>query len=296
MTRLQRRRFTEPDEVRPIPNGRIEVVSLDDRVIGRMTYEPGWRWSVDVKPIAATQSCQFHHVGVTMSGSLRVQMADGLELEIGPGDVFEIPPGHDAWVVGDEPWVSVDFEAMRAYARAAPDAGKRRLGSILVTDIVDSTARAVAVGPARWRDLVSRHNELAGRVINAHEGQLIKTTGDGVIALFDSAAAAVDAASELIDVMAALELRIRAGVQTGDVEILAGDVRGLAVHSAARIVAVAGPGEIVVSATVRDLLDDSTFEFEDHGQHELKGLPGKRQLFRRCKPARHGRRAPAAAD
>lgn len=296
MARLQRRRFSEPDEVRPIPHGRVEVVSLDDRVIGRMVYEPGWRWSVDVQPIAATRSCQFHHVGVTMSGRLRAQMADGLELEIGPGDVFEIPPGHDAWVVGDEPWVSVDFEAMRAYARGAPDAGKRRLASIVITDIVDSTARAVALGPAHWRDLVSRHNEQAERIIRAHDGKLVKTTGDGVIALFDSAAQAVLAALQLIQEMSRLQLQIRAGVQTGEVELVPGDIRGLAVHAAARIAALAGPGQVVVSATVRDFLDGSSLEFEDHGQHELKGLPGTRQLFRLVAQKAGRRRALAAAD
>src|SRR2546422_580710 len=97
MARLQRRRFADPDDVRTVPHGRIDVVELDDRVVGRMTYEPGWRWSVDVKPIAGTDSCQFHHFGVTLSGQLRAQMRDGTELEIGPGDVFEIRPVHEAW-------------------------------------------------------------------------------------------------------------------------------------------------------------------------------------------------------
>jgi len=163
MARLQRRRFTEPDDVRTVPHGRIDVVELDDRVVGRMSYEPGWRWSVDVKPIAGTDSCQFHHFGVTLGGRVRVEMRDGTELEIGPGDVFEIPPGHDAWVVGDEPWISVDFEAMRAYGRTEPASGRRTLFSILFTDIVDSTAQAVARGPAAWRDIVRGHNELAER-------------------------------------------------------------------------------------------------------------------------------------
>ena len=141
--RGQRRRFTEPSDVRTIPRGRIEVVELDDTVVGRMTYEPGWRWSVDVQPIAGTDTCQFHHLGVTLAGRLRAQMPDGTELEIGPGEVFEIPPGHDAWVVGDEPWVGVDFEAMRTYGKQRDAARDERiLGSIVFTDIVDSTQRA----------------------------------------------------------------------------------------------------------------------------------------------------------
>jgi class 3 adenylate cyclase len=258
----------------------IDIVELDDRVIGRMTYAAGWRWSVDVKPVAGTPSCQFHHVGVTMSGRLRVQMQDGVELEIGPDEVFEIPPGHDAWVVGDEPWVSVDFEAMRGYGRAQPDAGRRVLTSLLITDIVESTARAVTYGPAKWRELVGEHNAVGDRLISEYGGQLIKTTGDGLIGTFDSAERAVRAAVALSAAVRTLGVEIRAGVHSGEVERVAGDVRGLAVHFAARIVAVGRPGDIVVSTTVRDVLDGTEFEFEDHGSHELKGLPGSRQLFR----------------
>ena len=285
MARLQRRRFTEPDDVRTVPHGRIDVVELDDRVVGRMSYEPGWRWSVDVKPIAGTDSCQFHHVGVTISGRTRVQMRDGTELEIGPGEVFEIPPGHDAWVVGDEPWVSVDFEAMRAYGRAAPAGGRRTLSSILFTDIVDSTAQAVAHGPAAWRDIVSRHNELAEREIDRREGRLVKTTGDGVIGLFDSAERAVRAGAALSDALKPLGIRVRAGVHTGEVELSAGDVRGVAVHAVARIMALASADEVWVSATVRDLVDGSGLEFADCGLHELKGLPGQRQLYALVAPS-----------
>jgi class 3 adenylate cyclase len=255
------------------------VVSLDDRVVGRMTYEPGWRWSVDVKPIAGTQSCQFHHLGVTMSGRLRVQMQDGVELEVGPGEVFEIPPGHDAWVVGDEPWVSIDFEAMRGYARPQADSGRRVLASILMTDIVESTARAVALGAAAWRELVGRHNELAERVIDAHGGRLVKTTGDGTLALFDSAERAVRAADALIERMSPLGLRLRAAVHTGEVELMAGDARGLAVHATARILETARPDQVIVPSTVLELVDGTGLEFEDHGVHELKGLPGQRHLF-----------------
>lgn len=263
-----------------MPNGTVDVVSLDDRVIGRMTYQPGWRWSVDVKPIAGTQSCQFHHVGVTISGRLRVQMTDGLELEVGPGDVFELPPGHDAWVVGDVPWVSVDFEAMRTYARGSSSSARRMLATIVMTDIVDSTARAVSMGSARWRDVVGQHNELAEKIVDRHQGHLIKTTGDGIIAVFDSAELGVAAAGALTQSVPDLDLHIRAGVHTGEVEPGPTDVRGLAVHAAARIMAVAGPDEVLVSATVRELLEGTDLRFEDRGQYDLKGMSGSRQLYR----------------
>lgn len=278
--RLQRRRFTEPSDVRTFPRGRVDVVELEDTVIGRMTYEPGWRWSVDVKPVAGTDLCQYHHLGVTTSGRLRVQMPDGTELEIGPGEVFEIPPGHDAWVVGDEPWVSVDFEAMRTYGKGRDAGDERVLASIVMTDIVDSTRRASELGPGRWRDLVGEHNRKAIAAIDRHRGRLVKTTGDGVLAQFDGAERAVRGAAAIREAVRDLEIVIRGGVHSGEVKVTDEDVHGIAVHTASRIMAVAAPGEILVSATVMDLVDGSGLTFEDAGVHELKGLHGPRQLYR----------------
>ena len=278
--RLQRRRFSEASDVRTIPRGRIDVVELDDTVVGRMTYEPGWRWSVDIQPIAGTDTCQYHHLGVTLSGRVHVQMPDGTELEIGAGEVFEIPPGHDAWVVGDEPWVSVDFEAMRTYGKQHDAQDERILASIVFTDIVDSTRRAAELGAPRWRDLVGEHNRTASSAIDRHRGRLVKTTGDGVLARFDGAESAVRGAAALREAASALGLEVRAGVHTGEVQVTADDLRGIAVHTAARIMAVARSGEILVSATVMDLLDGSGLTFEDAGIHELKGLHGARQLYR----------------
>lgn len=280
MARLQRRRFADTTDVRRFPHGQVEVVELDDRAVGRMTYEPGWRWSVDVKPVAGTASCQFHHVGVTLRGRLRVQMLDGTELEVGPGDVFEFPPGHDAWVVGDEPWVSVDFEAVRSYGRAVPSSGLRTLASILFTDIVDSTPLAIAKGPASWGDLVRQHNALSERVVDGYRGRLVKTTGDGILGLFDSAERALRAGAEITRRVEPLGIRVRAGVHTGEVELADSDVRGVAVHTAARIMNLAPAGEIWLSATVRELAAESDLEFADVGDHELKGIAGARRLYR----------------
>src|SRR4051812_38995325 len=233
MARLQRRRFPDSTDVRVTPRGKVEVVELDDRVVAKITWQPGWRWSVDVKPIAGTQYCQSHHVGMTLAGHLRVQMSDGVELQIGPGDVFEIPPGHDAWVEGDEPYVTVDFEAMRGFAKA-DGRTRRQLATVLMTDIVESTSQAVAMGPARWQEVISRHNERAERTIAAHDGRMVKTTGDGVIGLFDSAESAVRAAVAIGAAVEPLGVQIRAAVHTGEIEMSAGDVRGVVVHTVAR--------------------------------------------------------------
>jgi class 3 adenylate cyclase len=277
--RLQRRRFTEATDVRRFPHGHVDVVEMDDHVVGRMTYEAGWRWSIDVKPIAGTEACQFHHVGYVISGRLRTQMPDGTELEVGPDEVFEFPPGHDAWVVGDEPWVAIDFEAMRTYGRGM-SATERTLASIVITDIVDSTRRASALGGSAWRDLVADHNRKISTVIDRHRGRLVKTTGDGVLAQFDGAERAVRAADAIVAAASELDLELRAGVHSGEIDASPDDLRGIAVHTAARIMGEAGPGEVLVSATVMDLVDGSGLRFDDVGLRELKGLAGKRQLFR----------------
>lgn len=278
--RLQRRRFSETTEVRTHPRGRVDVVRLDDSVVGRMTYQPGWRWSVDVRSIAGTPNCQYHHLGVTLSGVIRVQMSDGTELEIGPGDVFEIPPGHDAWVVGDEPWVSVDFEAMRTFAKQRDETDELALASIVFTDIVDSTRRAAEAVGDDWLHLVAEHNRKASSAIDRHRGHLVKTTGDGVLARFDGAERAVRGAAAIRVAARDLGIAIRVGVHAGEVELTGDDVRGITVHIAARIMAEAGPDEILVSATVRDLIDATRVRFEDAGLHELRGLKGGRQLYR----------------
>lgn len=280
MARLQRRKFEETDDIRVTGRGQVQVIELGDRTVARQVWQPGWRWSVDVKPIVGTQSCQAHHVAYSVSGRLHVRMTDGIEMEVGPGEVFEIPPGHDAWVVGDEAFVSVDFEAMRGFAKPNESAGRRTLATVLMTDIVDSTHLAVEYGPARWQEAIRRHNERAERSIDQHEGRLVKTTGDGVIGLFDSAERAVRAGIAVAAAVADLGLQIRAAVQTGEVELSAGDVRGVVVHATARMMALAGPREVVVSTTVRDLLDGTGLDFEDYGLHTLKGLPGERQLYR----------------
>ena len=107
-----------PDETRPFADkGQAEVVTVDGETVLRGTYEPGWRWSEHVKPIAQTESCQSHHFFYTVSGRMHVEMNDGTEREIGPGDVVRIEPGHDAWVVGDEACITVDFGASASYAK-----------------------------------------------------------------------------------------------------------------------------------------------------------------------------------
>jgi mannose-6-phosphate isomerase-like protein (cupin superfamily) len=118
MSELIKKRFDVPDEIRPIPNGKVDVVKLGEMQALRNTFQPGWRWSESVKPIAKTDSCQVHHVLYILSGRIAVRMDDGTTTEFGPGDVGEISPGHDAWVVGDAPCVNLDFAGAAMYAKA----------------------------------------------------------------------------------------------------------------------------------------------------------------------------------
>ena len=118
MADMEARDFDSPDEVREFEgNGRAQVVNIGGQVVGKGTFEPGWKWSMNVKPIAGTDSCQVSHLGYVISGRMKVYMDDGSEAEVGPGDVMAIPPGHDAEVVGDEACVMVDFGEFGDYAK-----------------------------------------------------------------------------------------------------------------------------------------------------------------------------------
>jgi mannose-6-phosphate isomerase-like protein (cupin superfamily) len=114
---IQKRNMSKPDEIRTFDKGKVELVTLGDVTFGRATLEPGWRWSTCVKPIAKTASCEVPHLQYHVSGRIHVVMDDGTENEFGPGDISLIPPGHDAWVVGDEPVVVIDITGMAEYAK-----------------------------------------------------------------------------------------------------------------------------------------------------------------------------------
>ncbi len=119
MAKLQAKRFDAPDEVRPFREemGKVELVELDGNAVGRGTFQPGWRWSEHVKPISGTDSCQVDHIGYVLQGRMVVAMEGGEELEVKPGDAFRMPPGHDAWIVGEEPCVLLDFGGLSGYAK-----------------------------------------------------------------------------------------------------------------------------------------------------------------------------------
>ena len=242
MPRLQRQGFGEPNEVRRFPNGLVEIVTLDEINVSRFVFQPGWRWATDVGPIAGTDTCQHRHVGYTISGRLTVRTNDGTTLTIGPGDAYEIPPGHVAWVEGDVPWESVEFTSGHAYGKSPEDVGARVLATMVFSDICDSTAMLERVGDAEWTRLLREHNERVRTVIDRFRGRELGTHGDGFLALFDGAAKAVMAAAAMEPAIADLGIHVRAGVHTGEVAIVGGQARGVAVHAAARVAGAGGAG------------------------------------------------------
>jgi class 3 adenylate cyclase len=155
----------------------------------------------------------------------------------------------------------------------------RVLATVLFTDIVASTERASRLGDRRWRELLNVHDELARRLVEEFGGRLVKTTGDGLLATFDGPGRGIRCAAALRDELRGIGVQIRAGLHTGEVELRDGDVGGIAVHIAARVMAAARPGEILASGTVRDLIVGSDIVLDDRGTQRLRGVEGTWQLF-----------------
>ncbi len=279
VTRLQRKSLNQPDAVRKFPHGHIDTVELGESEIGRWEFEPGWRWSSDVKPIVRTPSCQNRHVGIVMQGILHVVLDDGAEMEFVEGDAYEIPPGHDGWVVGDKTFVTYEWTSSRVFA-ASPDEDEGVVSTLLFSDIVGSTATIERIGDKAWRDLLLAHNVAMRDQIERFRGREFDWSGDGFMALFDSAARAVRCGLSMIRAANALDLGVRIGCHTGEVIFVSGYPHGVAVHTAARVVALAAANELIVSSTTRDLLGSSGFHVEPAGSFELKGLTGPREVFR----------------
>jgi class 3 adenylate cyclase len=189
-------------------------------------------------------------------------------------------PGEDHLIFSqDADRVADEIEEFLTGTRTGKDPD-RLLTTLLFTDIVGSTTRAAEWGDRRWRDLLDQHHGLVRSHLERYGGREVATTGDGFFASFASPTQAVRCVLDVAEAVETLGVRIRAGVHTGEVEVRGDDLGGLAVHIAARVSAAAGPGEVLVSSTVKDLLAGATVTFDDRGEHELKGVPGNWRLFR----------------
>jgi class 3 adenylate cyclase len=278
MAEVTRGNLDAPDEVIEFPKITASLVDLGDLTVGLMVSEPGWRWSVHNRPKVGGEWCQARHIGVILSGRLGIEFSDGSSAEFGPNDVFDIPPGHDGFTIGDKPVVQVEWSGIRAWAGFPTGVHSRVLRTLLFTDLVDSTALAGRLGDARWRELLSGHFEAVRGALERFQGREVTTTGDGMLATFDGPARALHCAAAIRTQANRDDLHVRAGVHVGEVELVGSDVRGVAVHEAARIMAAAGTDEILVSDLTRALAMSTGLTFEDRGARTLKGLDGEWKL------------------
>jgi class 3 adenylate cyclase len=282
MAKLQKKNLDAPDERIEVEGVAADVIQIGETSISRNSFEPGAHCALGGRKLKgnhrAERSCQAHHTGVVLQGRLHVEMDDGSTLDIGPSEVFDVPPGHDGWVIGNEPMIGINWEGVRTWL-PAPESGDRVVATLLFTDIVTSTEHAVRLGDKAWRELLGRHMRDVRAQLDRYRGREVNTTGDGFLALFDGAARAVQAAAAIVGAARSQGMEIRAGVHTGEVELAGDDVRGVAVHEAARISAAAGAGEILVSMTTYQLAKGGGLQFEDKGEVELKGLAGPHALF-----------------
>jgi class 3 adenylate cyclase len=206
------------------------------------------------------------------AGQYLADQIAGARLALLDGDAH-LPFLSDADAVLDE---VEEFLTGARHALAEPD---RVLATVLFTDIVGSTERAATLGDRRWQDLLAEHHRLVREQLERYRGREVKTLGDGFLATFDGPGRGIRCARSVIEAVRELGLELRAGLHTGECELSDGDVAGIAVHIGARVGANAGPGEILVSSTVKDLVVGSGLEFADRGTHTLKGVPGEWRLY-----------------
>lgn len=233
---------------------------------------------IDIRPVLST---------VTVP-TLVLHKADDLIVPIGqgryaadhiPGAQFVELPGSGHYIAADDIDALIDVTVEFLTGSPASEETDRVLATVLFTDIVASTERAAAMGDRKWRDLLDDHDQLVRREVERHRGQLIKTTGDGALALFDGPARAVRCAQSIVSGIRSLGIEVRAGIHTGEVEVRGDDIGGIGVHIGARVASLAEPGHVLVSRTVVDLVVGSALEFSDAGTHTLKGVPGEWPLF-----------------
>ena len=254
--------------------GRLQVQAAspnDAAAFMRMAFE------IDVRHVVSainTPTLILHrvddkvcHVGNARWLAGNIKDATYLEL---PGDT------HIPWIDGDDL-----MEEIREFLTGVrePAEPERVLATVLFTDIVGSTERARELGDRKWRDLLERHHELVRRDLERYRGKEIDTAGDGFLATFDGPARAIRSGKAIVESVRDLGLEVRAGLHTGEVELAGHAVRGIAVHTGARVASAAGAGEVLVSQTVKDLVAGSGIEFEDRGAHDLKGIPGEWRLY-----------------
>jgi class 3 adenylate cyclase len=211
----------------------------------------------------------------------QVDVAIGREIakQIPGARYIEYPDGDHAFWTGDIENLLLDIEEFVTGRRDSSPGLERVLATVLFTDIVDSTQRAAQMGDEKWRKLLDQHDRVAGQTVENHRGKLVKSTGDGILATFDGPGRAVRCALSFGAAARQLGLPLRAGLHTGEIEVRGRDIGGITVHAAARVMAQSGSNEVLVSRVVTDLVAGAGLKFSERGSFELKGLPGRWDLF-----------------
>jgi class 3 adenylate cyclase len=234
-------------------------------------------WQVDLRPVL--EAIRVPALVLHRTGDVTSHIRNGREVAAAiPGARLVELPGRDGYPWADGALLDEIEEFVTGHRRqATPD---RALATVLFTDIARSTEHAAELGDRAWREVLEEHDRRSRRVIESHDGRVVKSLGDGLLAVFDAPTRAVRAACLVRDAVRPLGIDIRAGLHTGECEFLAGDdVGGIAVHIGARVAAVAEPGDVLASSTVRDLVVGSGIDFADRGVHELKGVPDPWRLL-----------------
>ena len=277
---LEIRDLGRPEAVVTYPLGENRQVRLAGTVVSRIVLQPGWSWQEHAKPMVGTASCELYHRGVVLAGRLGIRTDAGEERVIGPDHVFNVGPGHLTWVDGDEELVMLDWAGGAGFGVSPGSGGLRVIRTMLFTDIVDSTGRAQRRGDAAWKRTVTMHDDVVRSVLTAFGGEEMGTAGDSFLVLFESTERAIRCALALVEALASIGISIRAGLHTGEVIVANEQVHGVAVHVAARIVAKADPGEVLVSGVTRELAGGGReLAFEARGSHRLKGVEHDHELF-----------------
>ena len=256
--------------------GMLERMSASPGM-ARATLEAGF--SIDVRPILPTIGVPTLVAHARGDPGVPVQFGRYLADNIPGARLLEVDGNDHAPWMTDPDRVLSEVEEFLTGGHAAPSQSQRALRTVLFTDIVSSTERAAASGDERWRAVLQRFGEITAGAAERFDGTVVKSTGDGHLITFDGPTLAIRCAETLRDDAERLGIEIRIGIHTGECELLGDDIGGIAVHIAARILGQAGPGEIVVSRTVRDLVVGSGTGFEDRGSKELRGVPGMWELL-----------------
>ena len=279
MSRVEVRDLGEPEAIVTYPLGASSQVRLGGTVVTRHVLQPGWSWEEHAQPQVGTTSCELYHRGVVLRGRMGVRTDDGDQLIIEPNHVFDLPPGHVTWVEGDEELVMVDWAGGAGFD-TRPGEERRAMATILFTDIVDSTVAARDAGDVAWKRTLAMHDDVVRNVLAGFGGREIETGGDSFLVVFDGAERAIRCGLALVEGLAAIRIPIRVGIHSGEVVSSGDQVRGVAVHTAARILAEAGAGEVLVSGITRDLAEGARgLAFDSRGSYPLKGLEREHELF-----------------